>query len=120
MRFLSRVIAWQFHWKTPYPWIRDFIPLICLATGWVAAGLFAGVPPKPARPATATASGFISDPACLTIYLYQRTGNEPLAVMLVTLTLAAAAYWLRQKVRVAYGILNWSSEAKSLLCPWDK
>lgn len=105
LRVLARAIAWKWHWRTPYSWLRDSFPLIALATACIAVGLAAGYRVPGATPADVR-PGFFADPGYLAIMLYRRTGNVVLAVNLVVLIVAAGAYWLRQKVRLLYGLIE--------------
>ncbi len=102
---LARAIGWKWHWRTPYPWLRDFFPLIALATACIAVGLSTALGVLGATPAVVK-PGIDGDPGYLAILLYRLTGNVMLAVMFVVLIVAAGAYWLRQKMRLVYGVIE--------------
>ena len=107
MHSLLRITVWQWTWKTQHPWLKNFFPLIALMACCLAVGCFCGGDHHPATgPAVANATGSFAWPASLALFVFRTTGNVMLAVMLVVLVLAAAAYWLRQKVRLAYGVLE--------------
>ena len=105
MRALARAIAWKWHWRTPYPWLRDFFPLIALAAACISVGLAAGYRVSGATQADVH-PGILGDPGHLAIMLYRQTGNAMLAVNLVVLVVAAGAYWLRQKIRLLYAVIE--------------
>ena len=107
MRPLLRMSVWHWTWKTHHSWLRDFFPLIALTASCLAVGCFCGANNHPATgPTIANATGSFAWPASLALFVFRTTGNVMLAVMLVVLILAAAAYWLRQKIRLAYGVLE--------------
>ena len=116
-QFAGEIGSWWDAWRaTPFP------PLAASSLeDWLGANRLTNVLEiKANRPAAggftvvrlheassgALAPGIDGDAGYLAILLYRLTGNVMLAVMLVVLIVAAGAYWLWQKMRLIYGVIE--------------
>lgn len=106
MFLVSRVVAWHWQWRVSYSWVKDFFPLVALATVCITLSLLPLFDQSVQNQMPAVRPGVFGIPAYLAIDIFQVTHNAAAAMLLVVLALGASAYWLRQKIRILYGVLE--------------